>query len=86
MLICGDQVRLTKAECEQLMSLVADDPSGIRTRDGLETFVERHLETFKNVDNPSADFARRLLESFLPGPTRSTCEQCPAEGCSRRRA
>lgn len=86
MLICGEKVRLTLNERTQLGALVMQDPGYIRSRDELEDYIGFHLERLRHQDTPTSEFTRRLLESFLPGPTKKGCAACPAVNCTKRRA
>ncbi|MBI5449932.1 MAG: hypothetical protein HY940_01095 [Gammaproteobacteria bacterium] len=86
MLRCGSQIRLTRDERRQLVSLVAADPGAVRHAQDLERFVDFHLERIKQHDSPVADFTRRRLQSLLPEPTPEGCADCPAVECRRRRA
>ncbi|WP_097460229.1 hypothetical protein [Mangrovitalea sediminis] len=65
MLIHGEQIRLTPRERKVLFRLTGIDPRFIKTRAGLQRFVDQHLSTHK-TDSPEIQLIKLLLQKYLP--------------------
>jgi len=65
MLVHGEQVRLTPRERKVLHRLTGIDPRFIKTREGLERFVNYHLATYPS-DAPEVRLMKMLLKKYLP--------------------
>lgn len=65
MLCHGNQVRLTPRERRVLYRLTGIDPHFIKTRDGLERFVNYHLAAYPS-DAPEIRLMKMLLKKYLP--------------------
>ena len=64
MLVDGDRIRLSARERKQLAGLTGSDPSYIRTRAQLASFVRAHLVSYPGRSAEEL-LLRRMLESFL---------------------
>lgn len=65
MLTHGEQLRLTPRERKVLRKLTGIDPRFIKTRTGLQRFVDQHLSTYK-TDSPEIKLIKLLLQKYLP--------------------
>lgn len=70
MLIHGEQVRLTPRERRVLYRLTGIDPRFVKTRQGLERFINYHLSTYPS-DAPEVRLMKLLLKKYLPPATAS---------------
>ena len=65
MIVCEDQIRLTRKEREHLAGLTGADPVHIKSMTQLESFIRLHAARLSNR-GPGACLAKRLLLSFIP--------------------
>ncbi|MEO1767955.1 hypothetical protein [Thiobacter aerophilum] len=67
----GQQIRLHRKDEKRLAMITGSSPSGVRTVDGLNRFIEMHLPMFEQ-DTPEARLLKLLLldEKITPAGRR----------------